>query len=207
MAKFDIIPGLTFVDRSGWGADTAHSRLGRMVSRSKRTHVIIHHTVMPDTDQTKNLWETEQEVFQMMRRLQTVRPDLGKDVPYNFVAFLMNTNPISMYLCEGRGEDRSGAHTKGHNTKGIAVSFAGNFHDFDVDFGKYVPFLSLFLGWLKFDPNHPDYGGPFDPMVNLGTFSPAGRTVFAHQDFKVTACPGRVIMPFLRQVDFVDPRA
>ena len=207
MAKFDIIPGLTFVDRSGWEADNTHQRLGRRVSRSERTHVIIHHTVIPDTDATKNLWETEEEVFQMMRKLQTVRPDLGLDVPYNFVAFLINNSQASMYVCEGRGEDRSGAHTKGHNTKGIAISFAGNFHDFDVDFSKYAPLLSFFLGWLKFDPNHPSYGGPFDPMVNLGSFSPATRPVFAHRDFKATACPGRIIMPFLQLVDFVDPRA
>ena len=205
MAKFNITPELTFADRSAWGANSAHPRRGRTVKRHIRTHVIIHHTVMPDTDSTKNQWESEDEVFKMMRRLQTVRPDLGKDVPYNFVAFLMNTPRPSMFVCEGRGEDRRGAHTKGHNSRGVAVSFAGNFHDFDVDFGQYVPLLSLFLGWLKFDPNDPSYGGPFDPMVNLGEFTPSGRKVFAHKDFSSTKCPGRVIMPFLRQVDFVNP--
>ena len=126
MADFEIIPGLRFVDRRGWGASAAHPRLGNQVSRAARSHVIIHHTVMPDGDSSPNLWETDAEVFAMMRRLQTVRPDLGLDVPYNFVVFLMR-NATEIIICEGRGEDRSGAHTKGHNTHGIGVCFAGEF--------------------------------------------------------------------------------
>lgn len=205
MAKFDIVPTLTFADRSAWGANSKYPRLGHRVPRAQRTHIIIHHTVMPDPDATKNLWETEQEVFQMMRRLQTIRSDLGLDVPYNFVAFLMNTLVPSLYICEGRGEDRTGAHTKGHNTAGIGVAFAGNFHDFDVNVGGYVPLFSIFLGWLRFNPNHSSYGGPYAPLVNLGSLAPFGRTVFAHRDFKATACPGRVIRPFLPLINFAAP--
>lgn len=205
MAKFKITPELTFVDRSGWGASKAHLRKGYKVARKQRTHVIIHHTVMPDNDRTKNIWETESEVFQMMKKLQTVRPDLGLDVPYNFVVFLMNTTPASMYVCEGRGEDRTGAHTHGQNTKGIGISFAGNFHDFDANFADYVPLLSAFLGWLKFNPNHPSYGRSYAPMTNLGSKAPSEGTVFAHKDFAPTACPGKNIIPFLRDVAFANP--
>jgi hypothetical protein len=62
-----------------------------------------------------------------MRKLQTLlAKKLGKDVPYNFVAHLMDTSPASMLVCEGRGEDRSGAHTKGHNTKGIGIIWGHN---------------------------------------------------------------------------------
>lgn len=205
MANFEILSGLTFVDRKGWGASTNHPRLGHRIARNERTHVIVHHTVMPDTDNTPNLWESENGVFEMMRKLQNVRPELGHDVPYNFVAFLMNTNVPSMYICEGRGEDRTGAHTKGHNRRGIAIAFAGNFHDLDVEFHSYVHLLSYFLGWLKFNPNHPSYGGPFEPMSNLGSFRPNDRNVFAHKDFKNTNCPGRLIVPFLKNIDFIDP--
>ena len=79
MAKFEIASGLTFADRKGWGADDSIPRLGHRVGRTKRTHVIIHHTVTPDTSDTSpNVWETTDEAFKMMKRLQTIRPDLGK---------------------------------------------------------------------------------------------------------------------------------
>ncbi|MCU7915844.1 MAG: hypothetical protein KZQ65_08080, partial [Candidatus Thiodiazotropha sp. (ex Gloverina cf. vestifex)] len=61
MAKFEIVPGLVYVDQETWGADPDHPRKGYKVGRDRRTHVIIHHTVMPDTSDTSpNLWETEQ---------------------------------------------------------------------------------------------------------------------------------------------------
>jgi N-acetylmuramoyl-L-alanine amidase len=206
MADFEIVPGLRFVDRRGWGASAEHPRLGNDVPRNARTHVIIHHTVMPDTDGSPNLWETDTEVFAMMRRLQTVRPDLGLDVPYNFVVFLMNGG-TRIIVCEGRGEDRSGAHTKGHNTTGIGVCFAGNFENAAVDpmaISSRMFLLSHFLGWLKFSASHPSYGN-FAPMANLGNLRPQSRAVFFHEDFKNTACPGRIMKPHAAQVRFINP--
>lgn len=209
MAKFDIVPGLTFVDRSSWGADPQYPRKGHKVGRDKRTHVIIHHTVMVDNDdKSPNLWETENEVFSMMRKLQTVRPDLGFDVPYNFVAFLMTGSPRVM-ICEGRGEDRSGAHTIDHNTAGIAISFAGDFENKAIDstaISERMPLISNFLGWLKFSSSHPAYGN-YPPMLNLGELQPTkDRAVFFHQDFKNTDCPGEKLKPHLAQLTFADPR-
>lgn len=207
MARFEIAPGLMFADRSGWGADSSLPRLGVRVERDARTHVIVHHTVTPDrSDPTPNLWETEDDAFALMRRLQRIRPDLGLDVPYSFVAFLMQPG-MRVLICEGRGEDRSGAHTKGHNTAGIGLSFAGNFEDEPVDpvdVAGRMHLISLFLGWLKTSASHPDYG-TFQPMINLGNLRPAGRAVFIHQDFKATACPGRKLIPALGQVDFMSP--
>ena len=206
MARFEIVPGLKFFDRKEWVSNNNLPRLGSFVKRKTRTHVFIHHTVTPDSDQTPNVWETENEIFRRMRKLQVIRPDLGLDVPYNFIAFAMTDG--SLAICEGRGEDRTGAHTKGHNTKAIAVSFAGNFHDLSVDgvgLKKKMNLLSFFLGWLKFNPSHPDYG-QFDPMVNLGKLKPAGRKVFAHRDVKETACPGKHILNHLKRVDFLDPQ-
>jgi hypothetical protein len=207
MAKFEIVPGLVFVDRADWGADPVHPRKGNIISRDKRTHVIIHHTVLSDTaDNSPNLWETENEVFSMMKRMQIVRPDLGLDVPYNFVAFLM-ADSTKIMICEGRGEDRIGAHTKGHNSKGIAISFAGDFENKPIDnfeISKRMFLVSFFLGWLKFSASHPDYGN-FSPMPNLGTLHPQNRAVFFHQDFKNTACPGEKLMPHVAQVTFSNP--
>lgn len=209
MAKFDIVPGLTFVSRSTWGADPARPRLGAKVARTARTHVFIHHTVRVDKDATPCIWESEGEIFGEMKGLQICRPDLGLDVPYNFVAFLTALNGGGLYICEGRGEDRDGAHSKGHNTAAIAVSFAGDFHNGPVpaaEIAKRMPLLSNFLGWLRHDPSNPAYG-QFDPMTKLETKKPpkAGRKVWFHRDIKNTDCPGKLLEAQLPTVDFVKP--
>lgn len=209
MSVFEIVPGLTFVDRNSWGADEALPRKGRRVSRKRRTHVIIHHTVLVDTeDDSPNLWERRSSIYRNMRLLQVVRKeDLGADVPYSFVAYFVKQND-GVIVCEGRGEDRTGAHTKGHNTEGIGISIAGNFDNervSGIEFSKRMHLLSAFLGWLKFNPSHPNYGN-FRPMKNLGLLRPQGRQVFIHKDFKNTHCPGRLLEPYLTQLDFIDSR-
>lgn len=208
MAKFEIIPGLTFVDRSGWNASKSHPRLGRKVSRNKRTHVIVHHTVLNDADdKSPNIWETISEVYQNMRKLQTIRKEtLGADVPYNFVAYFM-AKKNGVVICEGRGEDRTGAHTKGHNTEGIGIAFAGDFEDKTVagiEFLQRMHLISVFLGWLKYSASHPNYG-TYSRMKNLGSLRPDNRVVFCHQDFKATACPGKKLKPHLTQLTFINP--
>ena len=207
MAKFEIVPGLTFADRRAWGPNPAHPRLGNKVDRDARNHIIIHHTDMIDTSgNTPNLWDSEAEAFAMMRQLQTVRPDLGFDVPYNFIVFLMS-DPGKVMICEGRGEDRSGAHTKGHNTRGIGVCFAGGFESSPIsnpDLASRVPLVSKFLGWLKFSASHPDYGN-FPPMTNLDDLHPHSRAVFFHQDFRNTDCPGQKLKPHAAQLKCINP--
>ena len=159
---------------------------------------------MVDDDTTPNIWESEAEIFKMMRRLQVVRPDLGKDVPYNFVIFLTTLNN-GIYVCEGRGEDRSGAHTKGHNTKAIATSFAGDFENRITDpaaIASRIDAYSRFLGWLKFSASHPDYG-QFEPLSNLGTLKPTGRNIFFHRDVAATACPGGKLEMHIKAAKFL----
>ena len=208
MARIRIAPGVTYLDRQEWSADPQYPRLGEKVPREARIEVIIHHTVVVDNDTTANLWETEAEVCAQMRKLQTIRKaDLGADVPYNFVIFLLQTTPPSIYVCEGRGEDRSGAHTVGHNTSGIGIAFQGDFEKQPVEVRPYVPLINKFLGWLKYDPNGPGYGGPYPPLANLGQNHPPGRKVWAHRDFKATDCPGRFLLEVLPEFDFLDPRA
>lgn len=208
MAKFEIVPGLTFLDRRAWRADPGKPRKGRKVARSRRTHVIIHHTVLVDSDdETPNLWEKESAITKNMRRLQIVREhDLGADVPYSFVAYFVKRQ-TGVTVCEGRGEDRTGAHTKGHNTRGIGIAIAGNFESeavAGIEFSKRIHLLSAFLGWLKHNPSHPGYG-QYRPMRNIGKLRPQGRRVFVHRDFKNTACPGKLLLPYLNQIDFINP--
>ena len=210
MARFEIIPGLNFFDREGWGANPNRPRKGRKVARSRRTHVIIHHTVLADSDDdTPNIWERESVIKKNMRRLQVIREnDLGADVPYSFVAYFVKRQS-GVVICEGRGEDRTGAHTKGHNTRGIGIAIAGNFESETVagiEFSKRIHLLSAFLGWLKNNPSHPGYGD-FKPMKKLGDLRPHDRRVFVHRDFKNTDCPGALLLPHLNQLDFIDPES
>lgn len=178
-----IAENVIFVPRGTWDRGTL-PRLGYMVPKSRRTHVIQHHTVGIDSDPTPNIWETAMEVMAQMRRLQTIRwlpgdpRDLGADVPYSFVLFCM-VNGV-LYVCEGRGEDRTGAHTHGRNTEGIGCAWHANFEDFPF-LSQYIKPASRFFGWLKNERG----------MMNLGTVHPPGRETFGHRDFKNTACPGQ----------------
>lgn len=191
-----IQPGLTYLTRVKWVADTSIPRLGVTVARSNRTEAILHHTVIIDSDATKNLWTNRAEVKAKMRQLQVIRPDLGKDVPYNFVMFLMEDGTI--IVCEGRGLDRSGAHTKGHNYYGMATALQGNFM-LAVNLRPYITGMSRWWGWLKYDKG----------MNNLGSWHPQRSLVFGHRDFRDpndtstwTACPGDRLYTVIPQLEF-----
>jgi len=174
---------MLYLNRESWGARTDLVRLGYNVPRDQRTEIIVHHTVIVDSDATPNLWETIDEVKAKMRQLQTIRPDLGLDVPYSFVIFLMADGTI--IVCEGRGLDRTGAHTYGHNTSGIGVAFEGNF-ELSVNIERFTVEINQFLGWLKFDKD----------MSYL-------QDIFKHNDFSNTACPGLYIVSVLSNFMFV----
>ena len=67
------------IGRGAWGARTDLPRRGHLIGPASRTEVFIHHTVLVDDDATRNEWETLDEVQAQMRKLQTIRPDLGLD--------------------------------------------------------------------------------------------------------------------------------
>lgn len=183
---------LIYLSREAWGARTDIPRLGGpedprgdwgLVPRTRRTHIINHHTVVCDQDATPNLWESLTEVKARMVQLQTIRPDLGDDVPYNFVWFAMADR--SLLICEGRGYDRWGAHTAGkddnddwHNGAGIGIAAEGNFENYASDITPWMPALSSFYGHLR------------ETMPNLGSLSPVRADTYGHIDFAQTACPG-----------------
>ena len=186
--------GLTILSREDWGARTDLPRRGRIVDPTHRTEVFIHHTVIPDNDVSKNEWESLDEVKAGMRKLQTVRAhDLGADVPYNMVAFCMANGDL--VLGEGRGIHRSGAHTIGHNRTAIAVSFQGNFEDFQLP--THIDSQLAILGaWLR--RLHEQEG-----FVNLGNERPLNREVFAHRDVKATDCCGKHLFRKLDLIHFL----
>ena len=164
-ANWTDLEAVTFwIARDEWGADPGLPRLGLIVPATDRTEIFIHHTVVSDTDQTPNERETLTEVFAGMRSLQRSRPDLGLDVPYSVVGFVMRNGDL--VLAEGRGLDRTGAHTPRHNSSALAVSFQGNFETTPgpADFSMVLEGLGFWLRWLR------QTGG----FANLATIIPPG---------------------------------
>ncbi len=190
----EIQPGLIYLTREDWGARIDIPRLGHPVNRLDRTEAIMHHTVITDDDTTPNRWETMDEVKAEMVRLQTIRPNLGLDVPYNFVAFHMIDG--TLVICEGRGMDLTGAHTHAHNTRGIATAGQGNFN-----LGQGLnPYVVAWSGWW----GHLKYA---EGMENLGSSRPtsgpnAGAIAFGHRDLAATSCPGTHLYAIIPQLTF-----
>ena len=189
-----IAPGTVYLSRREWGADENLPRLGQEYPAGEPTEAIQHHTVIIDSDATPNLWESAAEVIPKMQQLQTIRPDLGLDVPYSYVAFLMRyTHKPGVILCEGRGPYRRGAHTKYHNRTGRAMAIEGN-TSLGAPLTNYIEMLSWAWGWIK--ENHG--------LVNLGTVNPLrGGVVFGHRDFSQTACPGQHMMNIIDQLTLI----
>jgi len=183
---------LTILSRDDWGADPSLPPRGHPLGPLNRTEIFIHHTVIVDNDTSKNEFETLDEVRADMQQLQTIRPDLGLDVPYNFVAFCMSSGDL--VLAEGRGLHRTGAHTTDHNRSALGIAFQGNFEDFSLP-AQFDAHLQEFSNWLKDLRTNQGF-------TNLGTSRPVDREVWAHRDVKATACPGQKLFDLLAGIQF-----
>ncbi len=173
---------LFFMPRYEWDTSSL-PRLGYPVHLHQRTLAIMHHTVTLDSDFTKNVWETEQEIKEHMLLLQTIRvSDVGADIAYHDVAFFMADG--SVIICEGRGIHRSGAHTRGYtddvhnNVGGYAVAAAGDFHNIDININRdrVVELLEAQAEWLRSGGFYPTVHsatpeGTFDLRVHSGAES------------------------------------
>lgn len=187
---------MILLSRSEWGADSELPRRGHPIGAKRRTEVVIHHTVIVDSDATANEWESLDEVKLKMRQLQRMRPDLGLDVPYNMVAFCMAGGEL--VLCEGRGLERTGAHTKGHNRSALGIAFQGNFESAPLPTGADAQ-LREFTRWLRDLRNAGGFG-------NLGSSRPPGAQVWGHRDIPTasTLCPGKALYARLKSIRFID---
>jgi hypothetical protein len=182
-----------YLSRAGWGVNTSLPRLGFAVAASKRTEVHVHHTAAVDTsDFTKNRW-TIKNAIKYQRQLQTIRPDLGKDIPYTEVFYVLEN--LDVTIMEGRGLSRTGAHTAGHNTAGLGWAVAGNFDLGDPDaINVVIASIDNRIRWLR------KSGFP-----NLTDTHPTGRTVYGHRDTKATACPGAHLFAALPRITLDPP--
>lgn len=182
------------LNRRNWGARTGLPRRGHLIGAAKRTEVFVHHTVIVDGDASLNEWDDLADVRATMQRLQTSRPDLGMDVPYSTVAFCMASGDL--VLCEGRGLDRTGAHTFGHNRSALGVAFQGNFTRRPLP--RTLDEQLILLGdWLR--GLRRDRG-----FTQLGTVRPPGRQVWAHRDILSTLCPGEHLYERLERIRFIE---
>lgn len=183
----EIAANVWYANRATWGADAALPRLGHRISGAAKLDWINHHTVVVDNDVSKNLFETHDEVYRIMRSLQR-HPTLGDDVPYNLVLALM---PAGILVCEGRGFYRTGAHTIGRNTKGLGVAWMGDFHNVDFDPSPWIPMVNRLLRWVRANHNS-----------ELTTIS--GHRDYADRVRRInqTACPGDKLYAILPQLSF-----
>ena len=172
----------TFYSRKEWGAKRL-PRLGYVVKKYQFRGLVIHHTVsvVKDWDSDGFVRGDLDDVFRFMRELQTIRPDLGLDVPYSWVVFPGETDDDAI-VCEGRGETRTGAHTKGFNSTRWGVAVAGNTSDDPVTEGILEAFR--------------DIGGKLN-ATDL-------RPTIGHRDTKSTECPGSSMYAAL---EFVQPES
>ena len=182
--------------RSQWGASTRLPRRGYRIGPLRRTEVFIHHTVTVDNDATPNEWETVNEVRERMQRLQRTRPDLGLDVPYNFVAFCMRDGEL--LICEGRGVNRTGAHTKNHNRSALGIAIQGDFENGPAPrhLDGQLEAMALWLRQLRNSQG----------LINLGQSRPDRAQVWGHRDAQGarTVCPGQILYNRLGQIRFID---
>ena len=171
----DIAPGVIYLRREDWGANPAIRGGHPMNGAAEKVEIWVHHTVIVDRDATPDLWGTVAEVKSKMRQLQVIRADIT-DVPYNGVAFMMENGDL--IVCEGRGSNRSGAHTIGHNRDGYGWAIEGDMETLpNPAVGLWVPKFNRFFGWLK-----------TEELPRLGPFN-------YHQMVSATACPGVSVIP------------
>jgi hypothetical protein len=165
-----------YLDRAAWGANTGLPRLGRVVPRAQFTALVCHHTVIA----------FKGDVGAYMRALQTARPDLGLDVPYSFVVF-NGPGEFDYTVAEGRGFDRTGAHTQGgYNSTAYGCALAGDYTNVAPTIGQLIGIR--WIGAQLVDP----YGA---------------RPTIGHRDVHSTACPGALAYPLLDRLQppFVNP--
>ncbi len=188
---FDI----RYLTRTEWGANTQLPRLGYTVPTNRRTEIWVHHTAAIDSsDTTPNRWGLA-DAIKYMRRLQTVRPDLGLDVPYTETYADLEDGTVAVF--EGRGLSRTGAHTKNHNTAGFGLSGMGNFQlsGSAPAAATVATAMTARVGWLKHE-------GGYDGLTKVG----------GHRDLKATTCPGNNLYNHIGAIaealgdDMADPR-
>ncbi|KAH7972510.1 peptidoglycan-recognition protein SC1a [Rhipicephalus sanguineus] len=161
-------PGVTIVSRKDWGA--RRPRLQVAMRNPRAQYVFIHHTTGPqckDKSSCSRLIRSHQNHHMNANRW----PDIG----YNFLV------GGDGRIYEGRGFGREGAHTRGYNQIGIAISFL-------EDFKRAIP--SLRMRWAV------------KRLIACGVRQ--GKidkryTLRGHRDANCTSCPGNLLYAIIKK--------
>lgn len=200
-----VVMRVRYVTRAEWGASAATEAFIRdrwRVPPDEKTSAHVHHTAAIDTDGTPNTWALA-DAAAYMRKLETVRPDLGP-LPYN-ENWALGEDADTVYVLQGRGLEWVGAHASGWNRTGIGFGWLGNFNDHLTDrmADQATAFMQARLTRIR---HHLGYS-------RLGDVTnPHDWQVFGHRDTAAKDCPGHLMYPLLARLDYTgdadmpDPR-
>lgn len=155
-----------YLPRSEWGAGPV--TLGYHAPHAQFVGLVNHHTVIA----------YHGDPVAYMRTVQHSRPDLGDEVPYSFV-IMPGATDGDCVVGEGRGWERTGAHTEGYNSTRYGVAWAGDYTNVEPTAGMLSGFR-----WLG-----SQLADPVNAVATLG-----------HRDVKATACPGDCAYPHLPEM-------
>jgi hypothetical protein len=180
---------LVYVSRSEWGATQATENFianRYSASAAEKTTVQVHHTASIDRlDHTPNRW-TFERARAYMRSLQTARPELGP-LPYS-MNLAVSEDLSTVWMFEGRGFLKVGAHTAGHNRDGVGYGIFGNFDLRDDQAALRA------VEAIEADVTRRRSAG----LVNLGSVkNPQGWNAWGHRDSSAKSCPGNHLYPLL----------
>ncbi|KAK6185078.1 hypothetical protein SNE40_007396 [Patella caerulea] len=152
----------TIVSRASWGARSTRLRNIRLPVR----RVFIHHTV-------GSTCTSRESCSRVVRNTQNYHMNTRKysDIGYSFLV------GEDGRVYEGRGWNKQGAHTRGYNTRSIAIAFLGNFSNRQPNGAALTAAQDLIA-----------YG------VNNNKISPS-YSLSGHRDANGanTACPGQAL--------------
>lgn len=180
---------IVWVSRAKWGSSKAtEDFIARRdsIPAEDLTSIQIHHTAAIDgDDSTPNRWDYEEAVA-YIRRLQTSRPELGP-LPYS-ENLAVSEDLSTVWLFEGRGILKRGAHTAEHNRDGVGWGIFGNFDKRDD------PAALALIGALEWRTGKLRE----ELLPNLGTqLNPKGWQAWGHRDSSPKSCPGNYLYPLL----------
>ena len=186
----DTYPKPAVVRRTDWGCPDYQESPDWPPEYEPVTHVIVHHTVTPNSDtdypaRVRSIW-----TYHALSR------GWG-DIGYNY---LVDPNGA---LYEGRagGDDVAGGHAYPGNYGSLGLSFIGTYSDYPVPQPMLDSAADL-IAWKADQKGIDPYG--WGLLVSSDPDNASDRwirTISGHRDVWYTACPGDVLyghMPMLR---------
>lgn len=196
---------IEYLSRSQWGSlattETFIENRYSAAAAEKKT-IQVHHTASVDkADTTPNRW-TQPRATAYMKSLQWVRPELGP-LPYS-INLAASEDVETVWVFEGRGVLKVGAHTAGHNRDGLGLAVFGNF---DIKDDPAAAALIAAMETISRDLRNGTSAVPWlnYHLPNLGnTTSPQGWEAWGHRDSSTKSCPGNTLYPLLANFTLED---